>query len=92
MHIYTYVDIFICDFLFFTNIVSYYTYCIITCFHLIYIVNISVYSLKKLYRYYMLFVKKSEITDMQKENTIAPNLTSQREMLASCRETVFLIL
>lgn len=49
-------------------------------------------SLKKLYRYYMLFVKKSEITDMQKENTIAPNLTSQREMLASCKETVFLTL
>lgn len=33
----------------------------------------------------MLIVKKSEITDMQKENMIAPNLTSQREMLLPCR-------
>lgn len=29
----------------------------------------------------MLIVKKSEITDMQKENTTAPNLTSQKEIL-----------
>lgn len=35
-------------------------------FHLIYVVNIVVYSLKKLHRYYMLIVEKSEITDMQK--------------------------
>lgn len=33
---------------------------------------------EKLYRYYMLIVENSEITDMQKENIIAPNLTSQR--------------
>ena len=32
---------------------------------LIYIVNIIIYSLKKLYSYYMLIVEKSEITDMQ---------------------------
>ena len=32
---------------------------------LIYIVNIIIYSLNKLYRYYMLIVEKSEITDMQ---------------------------
>jgi len=41
-------------------------------------VNIVIYSLKKLYRYYMLIVEKPEITDMQKENIVAPNLTSRR--------------
>jgi hypothetical protein len=33
-------------------------------------VNIIVYSLKKLYRYYMLIVEKSEVTDMHKENVM----------------------
>ena len=32
--------------------------------------NIIIYSLKKLYSYYMLIVKKSEITDMQKKKNI----------------------
>lgn len=47
---------------------------------LIYIVNIIIYSLKKLYSYYMLIVEKSEITDMQKIYIyiVAPDLTSQR--------------
>ena len=47
---------------------------------LIYIVNIIIYSLKKLYSYYMLIVEKSEITDMQNIYIyiVAPDLTSQR--------------
>lgn len=78
MHIYTYIDIFIYNFLFYKYCVILYILFYNVFFHLRYIVNIVVYSLKKLYRYYMLIVEKPEITDMQKENRVAPNLTSQR--------------
>jgi len=79
MHIYTYIDIFIYNFLFYKYcVILYILFYNVFFFHLRYIVNIVIYSLKKLYRYYMLIVEKPEITDMQKENIVAPNLTSRR--------------